>query len=165
MSSIETIYKYTESLLKEQESSLVRMDTKATVLIAFAGTIAKTSMDLDSSSIVPCVLFGHLIQFRLSWIVYIFSALTVLCASLGITAQPRGRAVDPSELMTDEWFDRQETEHQGYIISGWIATMEEYRHLAKRKINRLNLTVVFFNVSFFALIIIFIVKPYLASPK
>ncbi len=165
MSSIETIYKYTEALLKEQESSLLRLDTKATVLIAFAGTIAKTAMDIESSSIIPFALFGHLKEFRLSWVVYTFSSLTVLFASLGVTAKTRGRAVDPSELMEDKWFQQEEEYHQGYIISGWIETMKEYRHLAKKKIKRLNITVVFFNISFFALIVMFFAKPYLTGAR
>jgi hypothetical protein len=165
MSSIETIYKYTEALLKEQESSLLRLDAKATVLIAFAGTIAKTAMDIESSSIITFVLCGHPREFRLSWVVYIFSSLTVLCASLGVTAKTRGKAVDPSELMEDEWFQEEEEYHQGYIISGWIETMKECRHLAEKKIKRLNITVIFFNISFFTLIAMFFAKPYLTAVK
>ena len=153
-SPIETIYKYTEALLKEQETSLVRLDTKSTVFIAFAGAIAKVAIDLDSVSLVTISCLARSVSFKLSFVVYIFSALTVFLASLGITAHPRGLTVDPQELMSDEWFDRDEDMHKGYIISGWIATMRENEKLAKRKSIRLNLTVVCLNIALFSLIAI-----------
>jgi hypothetical protein len=159
MSSIEIIYKYTETLIKEQESSLTRLDTKSTVLIAFAGTIAKIAIDIDSKSIVPLSLYGNQVNFRLSIMVYFFSAITVILASLGLTARARGQAVDPKELMEDEWFERDENMHQGYIISGWIATMEQYHQLSRKKIIRLNLTIVSLNIALITLMVIVIWMP------
>jgi hypothetical protein len=153
-SSIDTIYKYTEALIKEQESSLVRLDTKSTVLIAFAGTIAKVTIDLNSKAMISIDCFSQLISFKLSAVVYIFSALTVFLASLGITARARELAVDPKELMSDEWFDLDEDIHKGYIISSWITMMNEQCKLAKRKSFRLNLTVICLNIAMFSLIII-----------
>ena len=118
--------------------------------IAFAGTIAKFAIDLKDVSVVNISLFGQFISFKLTILVYIFSALTVLLASLGITARARGLAVDPQELMSDEWFALDEDMHKGYIISSWIATMAEYRKLAQRKTIRLNLTVLSFNIALFS---------------
>lgn len=154
VSSIDTIYKYTEALLKEQESSLLRLDTKAAVLIAFSGTIAKIAMDFDAKSLVTIILPAESISFKLSIIVYIFSALTVFLASLGITAHQRGLVVDPQELMSDEWFDLDEDMHKGYIINSWIETMKEYRKLGQRKSIRLNLTVVCLNIALLSLVAI-----------
>jgi hypothetical protein len=148
--SIDIIYKYTESLVKDRNAGLVRLDTKSTVLIAFAGAVLKLAIDLDARSVV------HLssIDFKLSWLVYSFAGLTVLLAALGLTASGNIGVVDPRILMTDEWFDLDEDMHKGFIINTWIVALDEQTELARRKHLRLNLTVLSLCLALFVSIFI-----------
>ena len=150
MGSIDIIYKYTESLVKDRNAGLVRLDMKSTVLIAFAGAIFKLATDLDAQSLIHV----NSLDFKLSWLVYIFAGLTVLLASLGLTASKTIGCVDPRILMSDEWFDLDDDLHKGFIINTWIVALDEQTALAQRKHLRLNLTIWSLNIALFGTIAI-----------
>lgn len=49
-SNVELIYSYTESLIKAQEESLNRLDTKLSAFLAFAGVALRFAIDLPNKS-------------------------------------------------------------------------------------------------------------------
>lgn len=131
---LDTIYKYTQELLKEYESSLNRLDTKIAGFIGFSGVLIRLALDLPTDSEIKSVLRGFICG---------LSALTVLISTFGLVAKPSGVVADPKNLM-DRFFNKPQEWHQAYIINGWVDTLDEYKHVARKKIKTLSRAILSF---------------------
>jgi hypothetical protein len=141
-SNIDLIYQYTASLLKEQGDSLNRLDTKLSAFLGFGGLTLRFALNLPSKpwheSLQNPAYLSCLI---LKVITCILAGACVFICAFGLTASLRGIAVDPKELMDDEWFQREEEICKGYIISAWIKITDEFEIVGKRKGQTLNIAI------------------------
>jgi len=133
-SAIPTIYRYTEELLKAQEDSLNRIDNKLNILSLLSITLLILCLNLPSSTNLQEIL--RLISSFLFFLASFYSLR-------GMSSVMSGKAADPKRLMEDDWFfDKEEPEHQCYIINSWIDILDkEYTPSLIRKGKRLNIVV------------------------
>jgi hypothetical protein len=138
-SNIELIYGYTEALLKVQEDSLNRLDTKLSAFLAFAGVLLRFASDLPNRSVlvkVPVlVIYGSLL---LKLLACVFSVAAIVVCVLGLTATRRGTVVSPERLMDDQWYWEQEQRCRAYIVVSWVQTEQEYTKIGQKKGRTLN---------------------------
>ena len=141
-SNIDLIYSYTEALIKSQEDSLNRLDTRLGAFLAFSGVILKFATDLpvhpqlESLDNLACNTC-----FLLKMLVCSFATAAILVSTLGLTAKLRGCVVNPKSLMNDEWYFADKERCKAFIVNTWIQTEQEYNSLGIEKGKRLNLTV------------------------
>lgn len=61
----------------------------------------------------------------------------MICA-LGLTASKEGIVVDPKELLSKKYYNDDEEQSKGYIISGWIQASDRFEILGRIKARKLN---------------------------
>lgn len=138
-SNIELIYSYTESLIKAQEESLNRLDTKLSAFLAFAGVSLRFAVDLPNKStlIQTPELVTH-ISLLLKLFACGLSVTSILVSAWGLTARMRGSVITPETLMSDEWYWEEAERCRAFIIGEWIKTEREYKKTGLRKGKNLN---------------------------
>ncbi|MEB3192195.1 MAG: hypothetical protein VKL42_17785 [Snowella sp.] len=135
----ELIYKYTESLLKNQSESLNRLDTKLSAFLAFTGVLVRFVDDLSGKVTVngfPC----HSCTL-LKLLAYISLGTSAFLLCLGLTTKLRGSVISPKTLMRDEWYFADSSDISDYIVSAWIEAEKEYEQLGFDKSRKLNMAV------------------------
>lgn len=141
-SNIELIYSYTESLIKAQEESLNRLDTKLSAFLAFAGVSLRFAVELPNKSALAAmpVLVTNtsllLKQFAIG-----LSLLSLIVSVWGLTARRRGSVVNLETLMSDQWYWAEVERYRAFIVNTWIETEREYQALGSRKGKKLNLAI------------------------
>jgi hypothetical protein len=122
----ELIYNYTEALIKAQNESLNRLDTKLGGLLAFTGVLVKIAADLPGRTalqgITGLICYSCIL---LKVLTLVFLALAALKLCIGITAKLREKVVSPQALMRDEWYFADQENCKCYIINTWIKTEQE----------------------------------------
>lgn len=135
------IYQYTFNLAKEQRDSIIRLDTKLSALLGFSGLTLRFTESLHSK---PFSEILHNNPEILCLICKIISCVFALvCAGIcvhGLQAKTRGIAVDPSELLKIELYERDVETNKCYITKAWIKSMQEYEDIGKNKGKKLNLS-------------------------
>jgi hypothetical protein len=140
--NIDLIYSYTEALIKSQEDSINRLDTRLGAFLAFSGVILKFAIDLPSHLSLESA--GNLACntcFLLKIAICGFTIAAIIVSTLGLTAKQRGRVVDPERLMDDKWYFANNERCKAFIINTWIETKKEYILVGNTKGKRLNLTI------------------------
>lgn len=141
-SNVELIYSYTEALVKAQEESLNRLDTKLSAFLAFAGVSLRFVVDLPNNS----QLEGMPIWVTDSSLVLktfscVFCVLSITVCVLGLTAKMRGVTVDPEVLMNDTWYWTHPSRCRAFVINTWINASKEYQTLGQKKGKTLNFAI------------------------
>ena len=98
--SLDTIYNYTESLIKAQEESLNRLDSKSSTFIGFSGVLIRLALDLPNNKIKTAVC--------------IFALITIGISSLGLTCKSTGETLTPTDLRNhyeQKWMDNDYSEY------------------------------------------------------
>ncbi len=146
----ELIYSYTQELLKTQSESLNRLDVKSSAFLAFTGVLVRFA----NLSVVSCVNGWRCYSCTLLEIlayVSLGSAALFLCR--GLTATVTGNVISPKALMRDELYFADKSDISDYIISGWIASEENYKKLGANKSKNLNCAVRLIAVALICIII------------
>ncbi len=152
----ELIYNYTQELLKTQNESLNRLDTKLSVFLAFIGVLVRFSSDL---SVVVSIKGLRCYSCNLLQILaYISLGVAALLLCLGLTARFRGSVISPKALMRYEWYFAKKIDISDYIISAWIEAEEEYQKLGLYKSRKLNIAVTLIAFSLVFIIINALIK-------
>lgn len=141
-SNVDLIYSYTESIVKAQEESLNRLDTRLGTFLAFAGVTLRFAVDLPGKSeltgISECIASSSL---ALKLAACGFSIASIVVSSLGLTARMTGRTVSPETLMSDKWYWEKEQRCKAFIVNTWIKMLEEYKKTGLKKAKTLNLAI------------------------
>ena len=135
----ELIYKYTESLLKNQSESLNRLDTKLSAFLAFTGVLVRFVDDLSGEVTVNGFPCHSCTLLKLLAYISLGTAAFLLC--LGLTTKLRGSVISPKTLMRDEWYFADSSDISDYIVSAWIEAEKEYEQLGFDKSRKLNMAV------------------------
>jgi hypothetical protein len=141
-SNVDLIYSYTESLLKAQEESLTRLDTRLGTFLAFAGVSLKFAVDLPKKSeltgISECIVNSSLV---LKLVACGFSTASIVMCVLGLTARMAGNTVSPKTLMSDKWYWEEGQRCRAFIVNTWIEASKEYKKTGLKKAKTLNLAI------------------------
>jgi hypothetical protein len=138
-SNVELIYTYTAALIKAQEDSLNRLDTKLSAFLAFAGVSLRFVVDLPNKSQLEGIPTTILVtSMVLKILACFFCLVSIVICVLGLTAKMRGAVVDPEILMDDKWYWEEPDRCRAFIINTWIDTSKEFRALGKKKGGTLN---------------------------
>jgi hypothetical protein len=141
-SNVELIYSYTESLIKAQEESLNRLDTKLSAFLAFAGVALRFAIDLpNKSTLTQTPELVTIISLLLKLSACGLSVASILVSAWGLTARMRGSVVSPETLMSDKWYWEEAQRCRAFIINTWIRTEREYKKIGSRKGKNLNLAI------------------------
>lgn len=141
-SNIELIYSYTESLIKAQEESLNRLDTKLSAFLAFAGVSLRFAIDLPNKSAlagIPALVAST--SLLLKQLAIGLSVLSIIVSVWGLTARMRGSVVNPETLMSDRWYWEEAERCKAFIVNTWVKTEREYKAIGLRKGKNLNLAI------------------------
>lgn len=149
---LDTIYQYTESLLKAQEESRQRVNLRTGAFIGYIGVLLRLTLDLPNTNKIITLPLKH--EFIISGF-HLKIAISILCCAalvisvLALTIRFIGQEViHPSALMSDEWFyNYTEDEHKSCIINSWISAMDKYEKIDKKRQIRFNITAALFTVA------------------
>ena len=122
--SLNTIFQYTESLVKVQEDTLNRLDSKFSTFIGFSSVLVRLAMDLQDEHIKV--------------IVCCMGVVSIILGATGLMATVGGASLHPRTLLESEHLDDGEMAHQLLIVTDQIDLMSEYQSLMKRKHSRNN---------------------------
>jgi hypothetical protein len=133
------IYSYTEALIKAQNESLNRLDTKLGGFLAFTGVLVKFAADLPGGNALrEATGFTCYSCIVLKVLTFGFLVIAALFLCLGLTAKLRGKVVSPKVLMKDEWYFADKENCQCFIINTWVEAEKEYVQVGFEKGRRLN---------------------------
>lgn len=139
----EIIYSHTQSLLKSQQESLNRLDTKMGAFLAFAGVLLRFAINLpgkEELAASPKLACNTCLLLQI--IVCIAATVSAVISGLGLTAKPKGNVPGPKTLMKDDIYGLDQETLRCRIINTWAQTEEEYTSVGEQKGNLLNCSII-----------------------
>jgi len=143
-SNIDLAYDYTENFLKDRKSEIKHLDWRLGTFLGFAGLLLRFGADLPDNQ--PSYLLTKILLLTTS-------LASVIIASWGLRSKSQGVLVDPSYLMEDECFQKENLEVKAMIINTHTTTSHALDLLAQKKQLHLNraITCLTFSVVFLAI--------------
>lgn len=143
-SNIDLAYDYTENFLKDRKNEIKQLEWRLGTFLGFSGLLLRFGADLPDNQ--PSYLLTKILLFATSLV-------SVIIASWGLRSKSEGVLVDPSYLMEDECFQKENLEVKAMIINTHTATSHALDLLAQKKQLHLNRAIICltFSVVFLAL--------------
>ena len=137
--NIDFIYTYTESVLKDRDTSLRSLNTKCAGLVALSGALFKPVFEMTGCSYCDLLKTGILIAL----------AIAMISGLLGLLASPCGDIADPVVLYDD--YREEPTEQCKLVVLGTFHTAISQlteQGLYKRRCVNTGIVCVVFAISF-----------------
>ena len=134
--NLDTIYKYTESSVKDAFVSLNGLNVRLTAVAAACGFLLKFAYDVDLNN--------------LRLLASLLLILCVGCCASGLFARAAGNLASPKVLL-DEWYYESDEQCRLYILANWSETLKQVDAKRFWKAQCLNWAFVCFVLAFLVL--------------
>lgn len=128
-SNLDLAYQYTEAFLIQCDKNIDDLNTRLTTFLGFGGLLLRFGLALPDAC-RSCML--------LKILVLVLSALSVCQSSYGLIANRLGSTIKPRTLMSDTWFEKENTRIKASITNTWINSIEELEAAGQAKQLQLN---------------------------
>jgi hypothetical protein len=128
-------YEYTKNLIETKSKVLDSLNSRMSIFLIFGGILLNTGVAIPTKLVSEEYLKSASIAFTI---------LSVSASIVGLLPRPMGNVVKPRKLMTDEYFNEENTRVKAFIVNFWVVSEEMLDELISVKCRYLNSAIALF---------------------